>query len=77
VRFENREIWKEEDADVQTIAIKEEAKRIVDELPASATWEDLIYRLYVRQAIEAGLEDSANDRTFSTEEIRQEFEIDK
>jgi len=66
-----------EDIVVQTIAIKEEAKRIVDELPEKATWEDLIYRLYVRQAIEAGLEDSANDRTFSTEEIRQEFGIDK
>jgi hypothetical protein len=60
---------------VQKIAMKQEAKRIVDELPDQATWEDLIYRLYVRQAIEAGLEDSAQDRTYSTEEIRQEFGI--
>lgn len=28
-------------------SIKEEARRIVDQLPDTATWEDLIYRIYV------------------------------
>jgi hypothetical protein len=62
---------------METEAIKTEAKRIVDQLPEKATWEDLMYRLYVRQAIEAGLDDSAQGRTHSTEEIRQEFGIGK
>jgi hypothetical protein len=35
--------------------IKAEARRIVDQLPDSASWEDLIYQLYVRQSIEAGV----------------------
>jgi hypothetical protein len=35
--------------------IKNEALRIVEQLPDNATWEDLIYRIYVRQSIEAGL----------------------
>ena len=42
---------------METLAstIKAEARRIVDQLPDSASWEDLIYRLYVRQSIEAGI----------------------
>jgi len=37
--------------------IKSDARRIVDELPDNATWEDLMYEIYVRESIEAGLPD--------------------
>lgn len=60
---------------METESIKIEAKRIVDLLPEKATWEDLMYRLYVRQAIEAGVKDSDLGQTFSTEEVRAEFGI--
>ena len=42
---------------------KEDALRLVQQLPANATWEDLQYEIYVRQAIEAGLRDSGEGRT--------------
>ena len=35
--------------------IKSDAQRLVANLPDSATWDDLAYEVYVRQAIEAGL----------------------
>ena len=35
--------------------IKEDAHRLVDQLPDDATWEDLHYMIYVKQKIEAGL----------------------
>ena len=35
--------------------IKPDAQRLVANLPDSATWDDLAYEVYVRQAIEAGL----------------------
>ena len=35
--------------------IKAEAHRLVDRLPDSASWDDLAYEVYVRQAIDAGL----------------------
>ena len=38
--------------------IKDEAKRMIDRLPDEVTWDDLMHEIYVRQAIEAGLEDS-------------------
>jgi predicted transcriptional regulator len=38
--------------------IKPEARRLVDSLPDSATWDDLAYEVYVRQSVEAGLTDA-------------------
>jgi hypothetical protein len=35
-------------------AIKTEARRLVEQLPDDATWEDLMYEIYMRQAIESG-----------------------
>jgi predicted transcriptional regulator len=53
--------------------IKEKARRIVEQLPDDASWEDLIYRIYVRQAVEAGLKDADEGRTRSLEEVRRKF----
>jgi predicted transcriptional regulator len=53
--------------------IKEEARRLVEELPEGATWDDLMYRIYVRQKIEAGLRDSEAGRTVDVAEVRARF----
>ena len=57
--------------------IKEEARRIVEQLPDDASWEDLIYRIYVRQAIEAGLKDANEGRTLPLEEVRRKFGLEE
>jgi predicted transcriptional regulator len=56
-----------------TPSIKQEAHRLVESLPENATWEDLMYQIYVRQAIEAGLEDSEAGRTVDVKEVRAKF----
>jgi hypothetical protein len=56
-----------------TAELKSEAHRLVDELPDGSTWEDLMYRIYVREAIEAGLADSAAGRTLPVAEVRKQF----
>lgn len=53
--------------------IKEEAHRLVDQLPESAGWDDLMEQIWIRQSIEAGLSDSEADRTTSVEQIREEY----
>jgi hypothetical protein len=58
---------------MQTESVKEQAYRLLESLPDSATWEDLMYRIYVRQAIEAGLQDSDEDRTVDVKEVRKRF----
>lgn len=37
--------------------IKPDARLLVESLPDAATWDDLAYEVYVRQAIELGLAD--------------------
>jgi hypothetical protein len=54
---------------VPATTIKTEAHRIIEQLPDDASWEDLIYRLYVRQSIEAGLLDSEACRVESGAEV--------
>lgn len=58
---------------MQTESIKAQAQKLVDNLPDSATWEDVMYRIYVRQAIDAGLIDSDDGRTVDVKEVRKKF----
>ncbi|MGO9019237.1 MAG: hypothetical protein ACLQVJ_12910 [Syntrophobacteraceae bacterium] len=58
---------------MQAESIREQARRLLDNLPDSATWEDLIYRIYVRQAIEAGIKDSGERQTIDVKEVRKRF----
>ena len=53
--------------------VKKEAQRLIEGLPEDATWDDLMYSIYVRQAIEAGLRDSDAGRVVSVEEVRARF----
>lgn len=46
-----------------TSDIRSDAKRLVDQLPASASWDDLAYEIYVRQSIEQGIADADGGRT--------------
>ena len=59
------------------INIKEEARRLVEDLPENATWDDLMYRLYVRQAMEAGLGDNDAGNTVDVEDVRVKFGLPK
>ena len=57
-----------------TIAtVKDEARRLIERLPDNATWEDLQYQIYFRQAVEAGLKDSGEGRVVPLEEARRRF----
>jgi predicted transcriptional regulator len=53
--------------------LKSEARRLVEDLPEGATWDDLMYSIYVRQGIEEGLRDSDAGRTVSVDEVRARF----
>jgi hypothetical protein len=56
-----------------TMNIKQRARRLVEKLPEDATWDDLMYEIYLRQAIEAGLRDSLAGRTLDIKEVRARF----
>ena len=50
---------------------KEAAKQLIDHLPDQATWDDIMYELYVKQKIEAGLRAVAAGRTVPHEEVKR------
>ena len=50
--------------------VKEEARRLVESLADDASWDDLMYTLYVRQSVEKGLEDSEAGRVVSVDDLR-------
>ena len=58
---------------METLKVKDEARRLVEELPDDASWDDLMYKIYVRQSIEAGLRDSEAGRTMDVKEVRAKF----
>lgn len=60
---------------VKRPSVKSEAIKLVQGLPASSTWDDLMYRIYVRQKIESGLADIRAGRVHSHASIRKEFAL--
>jgi predicted transcriptional regulator len=50
---------------------KDTARQIIDRLPDQATWDDIMYELYVKQKIEAGLKAADEGRTFSHQEAKK------
>lgn len=53
--------------------VKEEARQVIERLPEHATWDDLMYELYVRQKIAAGIKAADEGRVIPHEEVRKKF----
>jgi hypothetical protein len=58
---------------MEAASVKQEAQRMVTELDEGATWDDLMYKIYVRQAIEKGLQDSEIERMLDVGQVRAKF----
>jgi hypothetical protein len=59
--------------EITTQDLKTAVKELADDLPSDATWDDVMYRVYVRQAVEAGRDDAAADRLIDVEQVRRRF----
>ena len=53
--------------------VKSAARRLIDGLPDNATWDDVMYRVYVRQCVDAGLDDAQAGRVVDVAEVRRRF----
>jgi len=61
----------------ESIPIKEEARRLVEELPENATWSDFARLVIERQHIEEGIADLDAGITWTSDEIREKLGIPK
>lgn len=50
---------------------KDVARQLIDQLPDEATLDDIMYELYVRQKIEAGLQAVEEGRTIPHDEVKR------
>lgn len=62
---------------MSTLIEKEQAHKLIDRMPANATWDDLMHEIYVREAIERGLADSMAGRTKDVKEVRAKYSLQK
>ena len=58
---------------MQAVGIKHIAHHLIDELPENANWDELMYRIYIRMAIDAGMQDSQAGRTVPVKDVRARF----
>ena len=54
--------------------IREEAKKIIDNLPDEASWDDVMYEMYVRKKIDEGLKAANEGKVVSHEEVKKKFQ---
>ena len=52
---------------------KEEAKKLLDEIPDGASWDDIMYQFYVRKKIEIALDAAEAGELVSHEEVKKRF----
>jgi len=50
---------------------KEEVRKMLDQLPDDASFEDIQYHIYVREKIERGLKDIEEGRVLSQEDVEE------
>lgn len=55
------------------VALKQEAHALIDHLPDTATWDDVVHRMAVRRSIERGLADADSGRLTDVADVRREL----
>ncbi len=54
--------------------IREEAQRIIQKLPDEASWDDVMYKIYVRKKIDAGVEAADAGKLIPHDQVKQRFQ---
>jgi len=62
-----------ESIDMTHAMAKAEAHRLIDRLPDTASWDDLMREVYVRATVEQGLSDVLKGRVRSVAEVREKY----
>ncbi|RYE89630.1 MAG: hypothetical protein EOO37_04660 [Cytophagaceae bacterium] len=52
------------------MSVKEQVHALADQLSEEATWEEVAYEIYVRQAVERGIEASEAGRLIPAEQAK-------
>ena len=50
---------------------KEEARKLIEKIPDTASWDDIMYEFYVRQKVEDALEQMESGEVVPHEEVER------
>jgi len=53
--------------------VKEEAIKLIENLPNDSSWDDIIYEMYVKKKIDIGLKAAKAGQTVSHEDVKKRF----
>ncbi len=56
---------------------KDEAIKLITRLPEEVSWDDIMYRIYVKRKIEEGVRAADEGRTSSHEEVKELFGVNE
>lgn len=56
---------------------KEQARELIDSLEEDVSWEDIKYRIWVRDKLERALQRLDTEPTLSTQEVLERFDLSK
>ncbi len=59
-----------------TDTTKQQARQLLEQMPDSATWDDVVYEFAVRRSIERGIADSDGGRVMSSEQLKRALGLD-
>jgi hypothetical protein len=51
--------------------VKKEAKELIDALPNNATWDDVMYRMYVRKKLEKAVKEAEKGPWIPHEKVKR------
>ena len=54
-------------------AIKDSVINLINSMPKDATWDDIMYEIYVKQKIEKGLTEVKNNNVISHKNVEKIF----
>jgi predicted transcriptional regulator len=55
---------------------KEEAINLITRLPEEASWDDIMYEMYVKKKIELGIKAADEGRVVPHEEVKRMFSVE-
>ena len=56
---------------------KDEAIKTISRLPDEASWDEIMYKIYVKRKIDEGIQAAEGGRTISHEEVKELFGLNE
>ncbi len=56
---------------------KDEAIKLIARLPEEVSWDEIMYKIYVKRKIDEGLKAAGEGRTVSHEEVKELFGLNE